>query len=127
MKENFMSRTYRRQGYEKTQNTSWDKQFNSVSGFYTEYEYEWSSSEKSWDARIEVYRKPTKKEFSQKYWNLHADGRYGYSAFSKYWRTICNRRMRNHNDREILKWMKNDEHEILLQTKDDVLDIWFYD
>ncbi|HET8687938.1 MAG TPA: hypothetical protein VFM18_14955 [Methanosarcina sp.] len=122
-----MSRTYRRKGYEKTQNTSWDKQFNSIAGFYTEYDYELINPYLKYSYFNKTYRTPTKQEFSQKYWDVHADGRYGYGRFSRYWRIESNRRVRRSNDREILKWMKNQDHEVMLQTGDDVLDIWFYD
>ena len=122
-----MSRTFRRKGYEKTKNTSWHKQFNSVAGFYTEYDYEWVNTDLYGCCVHGTYRKPTKQEFSQKYWDVHADGRYGCNFLGTYFKLLNNRQIRRANDREILKWMKNEDHEVILKTGDDCLDAWFYD
>lgn len=122
-----MSRTYRRKGYEKTQNTSWDKQFNSFAGFYTEYDYELINPYLKYSRFNKIYRKPTKQEFSQKYWDVHADGRYGCNSLGTYFKILNNQQIRRENDREILKWMKNEDHEVMLKTGEELLDPWFYD
>ncbi|HET8687388.1 MAG TPA: hypothetical protein VFM18_12110, partial [Methanosarcina sp.] len=89
--------------------------------------YEWVNADLYGHCVHGTYRKPTKQEFSQKYWDVHADGRYAYNRFSSYWRKEANRRVRRVNDREILKWMKNEDHEVILQKVEDLVDIWFYD
>ena len=104
-----MSRTYRRKGYEKTQATSWDRQGDKVAGYYTVRDYIcWRQYE---------YRAPTKHEFGRKYWEIHGDNHSSEYTPNRWYRLFRMRQNRRINDRELHKFMMNDEYEPLTQAE----------
>jgi hypothetical protein len=105
-----MSKTYRRKGYEKTQNTSWDKQSNSIAGYYTE---------KDWvEYNVWVYREPTKREYFKRWYLAHGESRhanaYGPGKTYKKYRMSENRCI---TKRELAKFYKDYDYEPMIEEE----------
>lgn len=117
-----MSRTFRRKGFEKTQNTSWNKQGNSVAGYYTEYDLIYPEGVNSrwyyWTA-LRIYREPTKEERKFKFLVAHGESHRSERTPSREYRQSRERKMRRYNKQELYKFKDNSDYEPMVKTNPD--------
>lgn len=115
-----MSRTFRRKGYESA-NRYW-KEGTKVAGFYTEYDVEHTSYVEDGTPKYGYlckYRKPTRHEHNKQYWGIHGDGRYRDYGRDYYFLNNLQKRHRMAVKTELFRYLKNTEHEVIIQYKKD--------
>ncbi len=117
-----MSRTFRRKGYEATQNTSWDKHGNSVAGYYTESDLVRRPGYNGplWYCVnfLKVYREPTKAERFRKWYSAHGESRTASERSPNKWhRQHRQNELRTEARRQLNKFLRNDEYEPIIRAK----------
>lgn len=121
-----MSRTFRRKNYEETQGTSWDRKFRRVHGEYTEYDIVlWSHN--GCGGYQQAYRPMTKRERDKEYWRVHADSKSGYGWNPRgpwWWLNLHQREYRRASEREILKFVRDESYEPMIEVKSKLEYYW---
>lgn len=119
-----MSRTFRRKGYEQTKGSSWAREGNSVAGYYTQYEYDWVIENGDY-VRYAIWRKPTKREYDSKYWDLHSDNHQGRWSVKRWWRNSEQRKERRFNEKELFRWDFREDYEPMFKNNEDN-SLWYW-
>jgi hypothetical protein len=115
-----MSRTVRRKHYEvQERNHSWARQFRHKIGFYHEYDFVKHEDETHywWET---VYRELTKEEeWKRERWAHGESSTHNSRSPSPWYRQYREKYLRNHNKREIFKWVANEDHEPMCKENPD--------
>lgn len=107
-----MSRTYRRKNYYLENNTTWDREGKKFYGRLTEWDYE----KPLWCAR-KVFRKKTKREVWKHLKYTQRDTHSGVNSAPAWYDHQFELRVRTHNKRELAKWIKNPDYEVMCVEK----------
>jgi hypothetical protein len=111
-----MSRTYRRKGYEQTQNGSWGRLFRKTNGYYTKVDHLYFLDEEtdSWSYQISA-RIPTKWELWKEVRWAHGDDHQGSRSPNWWYRHHRMKENRNINNRELHKWITRVDYEPMFE------------
>ena len=104
-----MSKTIRRKNFEKTQNTSWDKQGSKIAGYYTEADYVAYG--------LSCYREPTEQEYFDKYYWAHGESKHANQRSpGKSYRKPRTREWRQKARQELHRFMTREDYEVVLDA-----------
>lgn len=105
-----MSRTFRCKNYEQENNTSWDRQGRKTSLFGAERIGRYYETPP-------LFREPTREEFFQQFYNFHGESSSGNSRSpGKWYRQNRMKENRSINKREIIKFMKDADYEVMVEN-----------
>jgi hypothetical protein len=100
-----MSRTFRRKGYEATQNTSWDKNGFKTAGHNTTYDGSW----RGWSQQGEIVFRPMTQREAYEHWRwCHGEGHPNQYSPGRGYRARRQSQNRRINKEEMLKWVRAD-------------------